>query len=49
LRGRRSGDADPRQAFAIVRGSENLPMDDFIALDRRDSLADALAQKAAAK
>src|SRR5271156_675855 len=33
------GDADPRDAFAIVRGSEKLPMDDFIALDRRDSLA----------
>ena len=42
------GDADPRAAFAIVRGSENLPMDDFIALNRRDSLADALAPKAAA-
>jgi hypothetical protein len=23
------GDADPRAAFAIVRGSENLPTDDF--------------------
>ena len=42
------GDADPREAFAIVRGSEKLPMDDFVALDRRDSLADALAPKAAA-
>jgi hypothetical protein len=43
------GGADPRAAFAIVRDSENLPTDDFIALDRRDSLADALAPKAAAK
>jgi hypothetical protein len=42
------GDADPRAAFVIVRGSEKLPMDDFIGLDRRDSLADALAPKAAA-
>jgi WD40 repeat protein len=42
------GDADPRVAFAIVRGSLSLPMDDFIALNRRDSLADALAPKAAA-
>jgi WD40 repeat protein len=42
------GDGDPRAAFAIVRGSEKLPMDDFVALDRRDSLADALAPKAAA-
>jgi WD40 repeat protein len=42
------GDADPRAAFAIVRGSEKLPLDDFIALDRRDSLAAALAPKAAA-
>jgi WD40 repeat protein len=42
------GDADPRTAFAIVRGSERLPMDDFVALDRRDSLADALAPKPAA-
>jgi hypothetical protein len=42
------GDADPRAAFAIVRGSTSLPMDDFMALDRRDSLADALGPKAAA-
>jgi hypothetical protein len=41
------GGADPRAAFAIVRGSEKLPMDDFIALGRRDSF-DALALKAAA-
>jgi WD40 repeat protein len=43
------GDADPRAAFAIVRDSTKLPMDDFTALNRRDSLADALAPKAAAK
>jgi WD40 repeat protein len=42
------GDADPRAAFGIVRGSEHLPMDDFIALNRRDSLADVLAPKPAA-
>jgi len=42
------GDADPRDAFAIIRGSEKLPMDDFIARNRRDSLADALAPRAAA-
>ena len=42
------GAVDPRAAFAIVRGSEKLPMDDFVALDRRDSLADALAPRAAA-
>jgi hypothetical protein len=43
-----AGDADPRAALAIVRGSEHLPMDDFIALDRRDSLAAAVAPNAAA-
>ena len=31
-------DADPRAVFQVVRGIEFLPMDDFIALDRRDSL-----------
>ena len=43
------GGAYPRAAFAIVRDFEKLPMDDFITLNRRDSLADALAPKAAAK
>ena len=42
------GDADPQDAFAIVRGFEVLPLDDFIALDRRDSLAEALGVKSAA-
>ncbi|MFZ0209514.1 MAG: hypothetical protein WAL59_25955 [Roseiarcus sp.] len=42
------GDADPRAAFAIVLGKTNLPMDEFVALYRRDSLADALAPKPAA-
>jgi WD40 repeat protein len=42
------GDADPRAAFAIVRGSEKLALDDFVAINRRDSLADALVPKAAA-
>jgi WD40 repeat protein len=31
-------DADPRAVFQLVRGNELLPLDDFIALDRRDSL-----------
>ena len=31
-------DADPRAVFRLVRGNELLPLDDFIALDRRDSL-----------
>ena len=37
-------DADPHAAFAIVRGSEQLPMDDFIAANRRNSLADDIAR-----
>jgi hypothetical protein len=37
-------DAKGIPAFAIVRGSEKLPMEDFVALNRR--LADALAPKA---
>ncbi|MFZ2104006.1 MAG: hypothetical protein WAV18_01270 [Roseiarcus sp.] len=31
-------DANPRAVFQVVRGTEFSPMDDFIALDRRDSL-----------
>jgi hypothetical protein len=31
-----------------MRGAEKLPMDDFVALNRRDSLADALGPKTAA-
>ena len=42
------GDADPSAAFAIMRGSTKLPMNDFISLDRRGSLAEALAPKTAA-
>jgi hypothetical protein len=42
-----AGDADPRAAFAIVRGLEVLPIDDFVALNRRESLA--LKETAAAK
>jgi hypothetical protein len=38
-----------RNPLAIVRGFELLPLDDFIALDRRDSLADAIKAMAAAK
>ena len=40
-----AGDADPRDAFAIVRGFELLPLDDFIALNSRDSLADAIKSR----
>jgi len=39
------GDADRRAALAIVRGSGRLPMDGFVALNRRESLADALARR----
>lgn len=42
-------DGDPHAAFAIVRGSERLPMDDFIAANRRDSLAGEIAQIKASK
>lgn len=33
-------------AFAIVRGHEFLPLDDFIALNRRDTLPATLTQGA---
>ena len=36
-------DADPRQAFAIKRGDERLPLDDFIAANRRQVLSRAAA------
>ncbi|MFZ2109563.1 MAG: hypothetical protein WAV18_30005 [Roseiarcus sp.] len=42
-------DGDPYAAFAIVRGSKRLPMDDFIAANRRDSLADDSARSQASK
>jgi hypothetical protein len=35
--------------FAIVRGLELLPVDEFIAFNRRESLADALKETAAAR
>ena len=38
-------DADPRAVFQLVRGNELLPLDDFIALDRRDSLFGYAAAK----
>ena len=38
-------DAGPRAAFRVVRGTEFLPMDDFIALNRRDSLFGARANQ----
>lgn len=41
--GRFATDADPRAAFAIVRGLETLPMDDFIAANRRDTLEGEIA------
>jgi hypothetical protein len=31
-------DADPRTVFQLVRDKELLPLDDFIAINRRDSL-----------
>ena len=40
------GDADPLGALALVRNGEKLPMDDFVALNRRDSLAEALTAAA---
>ena len=42
-------DADPRQAFKIMRGNESLPLDDFIALNRRETLAGEAASVAGAK
>ena len=42
-------DADPRQVFAIVRGSEILPLDDFIAANRRETLFDEGFKAAGAK
>jgi WD40 repeat protein len=42
-------DGDPHAAFAIVRGSEQLSMDDFIAANRRDSLAGEIARSQAGK
>jgi hypothetical protein len=43
------GGADPREASAIVRGLEFLALDEFITLNRRDSLAEALKETVAAK
>jgi len=43
-RAARDADGKGIAAFAIVRGSEKLPMEDFVALSCR--LADALAPKA---
>jgi streptogramin lyase len=42
-------DADLRAVFQVVRGIEFLPMDDFIALDRRDSLLGGAANQNANK
>ncbi|MFZ2109485.1 MAG: hypothetical protein WAV18_29610 [Roseiarcus sp.] len=42
-------DADPHAAFAIVRGVDLLPMDDFTAANRRDSQAGDIARLQAAK
>jgi hypothetical protein len=42
-------DADPRAVFQVVRGTEFLPMDDFIALNRRDSLFGGAANQSANK
>ena len=42
-------DADPRAVFQVVRGTEFLPIDDFIALNRRDSLFGGAANQNANK
>ena len=42
-------DADPRAVFQVVRGTEFSPMDDFIALNRRDSLFGGAANQNANK
>jgi len=42
-------DADPRAVFQVVRGTEFLPMDDFIATNRRDSLFGGAANQNANK
>ena len=42
-------DADPRAAFQIVRGTELLQMDDFVALNRRDSLFGSAPDAGASK
>ena len=47
--GRFVTDGDPSAAFAIVRGAETLPMDDFIAAYRRDTLAGETAPSQASK
>jgi WD40 repeat protein len=40
------GEADPRDAFAIVLGYEFLPLDDFVARNRRHDLAEAIRDSA---
>ncbi len=40
---------DPRKALAVVRGFDVLPMDDFIAANRRDSLADEIRHATATR
>ena len=42
-------DGDPHAAFAIVKELDQLPMNDFIAANRRNSLADDIARLQAAK
>jgi streptogramin lyase len=42
-------DADPRAVFQVVRGTEFVPMDGFIALNRRDSLFGGAANQNANK
>jgi hypothetical protein len=41
--------ADPRALFQVARGTDFLPMDDFIALNRRDSLFGGAANQYANK
>ena len=47
--GRFVTDGNPHAAFAIVRGLDLLPLDDFIAANRRDSLAGEIARSQASK
>jgi WD40 repeat protein len=41
--GRYTASADARKMLALVSGARALPMDDFIKLNRRDTLAEVLA------
>ena len=42
------GDAELHTAFKAKKGGQELPLEDFVALNRRDSLAEAIAERATA-